>query len=83
MIELAKKAAEAAEIAAKTSTGNSGKGPTAPGENKSQPPPATPPSTPPGGNQNGNKSVGKGNGLHSRARPASNDYHPPAMNEAP
>lgn len=85
MIELAKKAAEAAETAAKTSTGNSGKGTTASGENNPQPPPATQPPTPPGGNQNGNQNPRKrtDNGLHSRARPSSNDYHPPAMNEAP
>ena len=84
MIELAKKAAEAAEIAAKTSPGNSGKGPTAPGENNSQPPPATPPSTPSGGNQNGNNTPPKGsagNGLDSRPVPSSADRYAPALND--
>ena len=88
MIELAKKAAEAAETAAKTSTENSGsgKGSTASGENKPQPPPARQSPTHPGGNQNGNNTPPKGstgNGLDSRPRPSSSDYHPPAMNEAP
>jgi len=85
MIELAKKAAESAEIAAKTSTENSGsgKGPTAPGENNSQPPPATPPSTPSGGNQNGNRrpEVPTGNGLPSRPVPSSADRYAPALND--
>ena len=83
MIELAKKAAESAEIAAKTSTENSGsgKGSTASGENKPQPPPARQSPTHPGGNQNGNKSVGKGNGLHSRSVPSSADRYAPALND--
>ena len=85
MIELAKKAAEAAETAAKKSAENSGKGPTASGENNPQPPPATQPGTPSGGNQNGNRKPKEppNNGLYSRARRSSNNYHPPAMNEAP
>jgi len=83
MIKLAKKAAESAEIAAKTSTEN--KGPAAPGENKSQPPPARQPPTTPGGNQNGNRGSPEpqNNGLHYRPVPSSSDRLAPSMNNAP